>query len=80
MNNAALAAGATVNFQFNNSVIGANDTIFVQKSGGGTDGAYNIWTNAGGVGACIISVKNISAGSLSEALVIKFDVFRGASA
>jgi hypothetical protein len=80
MNAAALAAGATVGFSLTNSVTGINDTCIVNiKYGSVADPAnYNIWAVPTSTGP-LIYVKNISAGSLSEAAVINFAIIKGAT-
>lgn len=83
MNNAALAAGATVTFLFNNSLATQNDNLTVTIDGGTVAGAtaYNVWaTTAGGGGIYVVCLKNISAGSLSEAVAINFALGRNATA
>ena len=72
MNNAALATVTNVTFTLNNSLISANDTVIVTVSSGGTSGAYNCWVSGLAAGSASITVRNISAGSLSEALVLNF--------
>ena len=80
-NNAALAAGAKVAFQFNNSLIVAGDVVIAHRSSGGTSGgAYLIWCDAVQAGVCEIVVENKTAGSLSEAVVINFSIRKGAIA
>lgn len=81
MSTAALGAGATVGFTLNNTLIAITDTIILSFTGASTTNslAYNIWA-AMGSGTASISVKNVSAGSLSEALVINFAVIKGATA
>ena len=76
MNAAALAANTTVSFVLSNSTITATDLIVLQHTSVGTNGAYNI--NAfPGAGSATISVRNVTAGSLSEAIVISFAVING---
>lgn len=72
MNNAALGATTNVTFTLNNSYISANDIVILNVSGGATAGAYNCWVSGLGTGTASITVRNISAGSLSEAVVINF--------
>jgi len=73
MNAAALAAATNVSFTLNNSYISSNDVLIVTLSGGiATAGTYNCWVNSMGSGSCSITLRNISAGSLSEAVVINF--------
>ena len=72
MNNAALGATTNVTFTLNNSYISANDIVILNVSGGATAGAYNCWVSGLSAGAATITVRNITAGSLSEAVVINF--------
>lgn len=79
MNNAALAAGATVSFTLTNSTIEATDTPVVSIASGATAGAYRAIVDAVAVGSCRISVTNSSGGSLSEAIVLNFNLIKGGS-
>jgi hypothetical protein len=73
MNNASLATATNATFTLNNSKISANDTVILTISGGqATPGSYNVFANALGSGTVSISLRNISGGSLSEAVVINF--------
>ena len=73
MNAAALAATTNVSFTLNNSFISANDVLIVTLSGGiATAGTYNCWVNSMSAGSASITLRNISAGSLSEAVIINF--------
>lgn len=73
MNAAALAAATNVSFTLNNSYISSNDVLIVALSGGiATAGTYNCWVNSLSAGSCSITLRNISAGSLSEAVIINF--------
>jgi hypothetical protein len=75
-NNAALAAGATVSFVLS-CLCNTNDVLLATIQNG-TPGAYNIWAsnNSSGANQQTIYIKNISGGSLSEALNINFVVFK----
>lgn len=82
MNNAALAAGATAAFQVSNSLVAVSDSVVVSLAGGYSSGVnYNVWVNVntGTPGEFYVVLKNISAGSLSEAVRIKFEVIKGAT-
>lgn len=79
MNGAALAANTTVSFTLTNSSIAATDFIHLQHQSGGTAGAYALNGQAG-AGSASINVRNITAGSLSEAIVIGFAVIKGVTA
>ena len=72
MNNAALGATTNVTFTLTNSFISANDILILNVGSGATAGAYNCWVSGLSAGAATITVRTISAGSLSEAVVINF--------
>ena len=73
MNNAALATATNATFTLNNSFISANDTVILTISGGQTTpGSYNVFANSLAAGSVSITLRNISGGSLSEAIVINF--------
>lgn len=82
MNNAALAAGATVGFSLNNSLISVSDNIILtlQNGGAATGLNYNAWVGGTAAGVAVILIKNISGASLSESLVLNFAIIRGATA
>lgn len=72
MNNASLGATTNVTFTLNNSYISANDIVILNVASGATAGAYNCWVSGLSAGAATITVRNISASPLSEAVVINF--------
>jgi hypothetical protein len=73
MNNASLATATNATFTLNNSLISANDTVVLTISGGQTTpGSYNVFANALAAGSVSISLRNISGGTLSEAIVVNF--------
>ena len=74
MNGAALNATTNVTFTLNNSAISANDVVVLSVASGATAGAYNCWVSSKATGSCTITVRNITAGNLSEAIVINFAV------
>lgn len=76
MNGAALAAGTIVSFVLTDSAIAATDVLALNHVSGGTPGAYTLNAQAG-AGAATINVRNNTAGSLSEAIVIEFAVIKG---
>lgn len=79
MNGAALAADTTVSFVLTNSVIAAGDLIVVNHTGTGTFGAYTVNARSAS-GSATIDVRNVTAGSLSEAIVLSFAVIKGVTA
>ena len=72
MNNASLATVTNVTFTLTNSLISANDIVILNVGSGATAGAYNCWVSGLNAGAASITLRNISGGSLSEAVVINF--------
>jgi hypothetical protein len=75
MNNAALAAGTIVSFTLTNSAIAATDVLVLNHISGGTPGSYTLNARAA-AGSATIDVRNNTAGSLSEAIVIQFAVIK----
>ena len=71
MNNAALSGATNVTFTLNNSLISANDILILNVTSG-TAGSYNCFVSGLGAGTASITLRNISGGSLSEAVVINF--------
>lgn len=78
MNNAALAAGASVLFNVLNSTVSSTDCVVCNV--GGSFSNYRVETANVGAGAFNIRVTNVSAGSLSEAVIINFVIIKGAIA
>jgi hypothetical protein len=80
MNGAALAATTTVAFQVLNSTVAATDVIIIHRNSGGTANSYNIWIDQMAGGAFQVCVRNITGGSLSEAVVLTFAVIKAVAA
>ena len=75
LNNAALAGDTTVSFTLTNTVIETGDILVMNHISGGTAGSYLL--NAQSLaGSASINVRNITTGSLSEAIVIAFAVIK----
>ena len=74
MNGAALAANTAVSFTLTNSTISANDAIIVNVSGGGTAAAYTTYISSMTTGSAVVTLRNLTGGSLSEAVVINFAI------
>jgi hypothetical protein len=72
MNNASLASVTNVTFTLTNSFISANDVLILNVGAGATAGAYNCWVSGLSAGSASITLRNISGGTLSEAVVINF--------
>ena len=78
MNNAALGAGAIVSFTLTNNLLSARDVLIVNVSGGAaTAGTYTAFVSSIGVGTAVLSLYNISGGSLSEAVVLNYAIIHG---
>jgi hypothetical protein len=75
MDGAALNADTTVAFTFTNSAIASTDLVVMQHTSGGTLGAYN-FAVAPGSGTATVSVRNVTPGNLSEAIVIRFAIIK----
>ena len=79
LNAAALASDTTVSFTLTNTVIESGDILIMNHISAGTAGSYLL--NAQSVaGSASINVRNISLGSLSEAIVIAFAVIKAVTA
>jgi hypothetical protein len=73
LNAAQLNATTSVNFTLNNSTISARDTVILTlANSGATAGSYTAIVSALTTGSATITVRNITAGNLSEALVLNF--------
>ena len=79
MNGAALNAATTVSFTLTNNTIAATDLLVLNHVSGGTAGAYLLNAQCG-AGSASINVRNITAGNLSEAIVIGFAVIKAVAA
>jgi hypothetical protein len=79
LDGAALAASTTVSFTLTNTVIEAGDILVMNHISGGTAGSYLLNAQSA-AGSASINVRNISLGSLSEAIVIAFAVIKAVSA
>jgi len=80
MNNASLNTATNATFTLNNALISANDTVILTISGGqATPGSYNVFANSLATGSVSITLRNISGGTLSEAVVINFCIIHGAA-
>jgi len=79
MNNAALNLDTAVSFTFTNSAIAATDTVIVTHQSAGTSGAY-VCNAFPGAGSAVITVRNVSTGNLSEAIVLRVTVIKSVSA
>jgi hypothetical protein len=76
--NATLNAATEVSFTFTNSTIAANDVVYVCIASGAVavQGAYAVFVDQVSAGSCRISLTNLSASNLSEALTINYIVIK----
>lgn len=79
MDGALLAANTTVSFTLTNTTIEAGDILVMNHLSGGTAGAYTLNAQCA-AGSASINVRNVTAGGLSEAIVIRFAVVKAVSA
>ena len=75
MSNATLNATTNVSFTMTNNKVGPKDVIIVNVAGGvASNVTYNCWVSGHASGSCSFVLRNISAGNLSEAVVLNFAV------
>jgi hypothetical protein len=79
MNAAALLASTDVDFVLTNTAIAATDLLVLNHVAGGTGGSYSLNARCA-AGSATINVRNVSLGSLSEAVVIGFAVIKAVTA
>lgn len=79
MDASALNANTTVSFVLTNSAIAAGDQLILNHISGGTPGSYLLNARSA-AGSATLDVRNVSAGSLSEAIVISFSVIKAVTA
>ena len=75
MNAANLAADTTVSFTMTNSTVEAGDVIVFNHISGGTLGSYTVNASCA-AGSAVIYLRNITAGALAEAVVLRFAVIK----
>jgi hypothetical protein len=77
MNGALLAANTAVSFTLTNSLISSNDAIIVNVSGGGTAAAYTTYISSMTAGSAVVTLRNLTSGDLSEAVILNFAIIHG---
>ena len=77
MNGAALAGGAAATFTLTNSTISAKDVIILNVGSVGTAAAYTCYVSSMTAGSAVLALRNLTAGSLSEAVVINYAIIHG---
>ena len=76
MNGAALAAAAEISFTVTNSECTASDVVIVNHASAGTAGSYLVQANTIAAGSFKVTVSNVSGGSLSEAIVLNYQIIK----
>jgi hypothetical protein len=74
--NAALASSTSVGFTVNCAYIDADDTVNISMGSGGTASSYVYVVDAVAAGSFIIHIRNVSGGSLGEALVLNYSIIK----
>jgi hypothetical protein len=80
MDSATLNAGASVTFTLSNTAIAATDLVHVNIASGATADSYETQVAAVTANSCNIQLRNVSAGNLSEAVVLNFAVIKSVTA
>jgi hypothetical protein len=73
MNAASLAATTNVTFTLTNSTISAKDVLILTVTNG-TSASYNAFVSSMAAGSATITLRNISASPLAEAVVLNFAI------
>ena len=75
MSNATLNAATNVAFVLTNSLLSVKDVVVVNVAGGAAaTTSYNCWVSGHAAGSATIVLRNITAGNLSEAVVLNFAI------
>jgi hypothetical protein len=77
---AALNAGALVTFAVSNTTCAAGDVVIACVKSGGTAGAYKVFAGEPSGTGFNLTIKNETAGNLSETLVINFVIIKAVAA
>jgi hypothetical protein len=73
MNAASLAATTNVTFTLTNSLLSAKDVLILNVTNG-TSASYNAFVSSMAAGSATITLRNISASPLAEAVVLNFAI------
>ena len=76
---ASLAANTAVSFVLTNTVLAATDNMILNIVGG-TNGAYCLGLDAVAAGSCTITLRNLTAGAIAEAVTIRFTILNSVNA
>lgn len=75
----SIAAGGEASFTVTCDRVAATDVVAVSVGSGGTSGAYHTGITAVGDGSFEITVSNLTAGGLDEALVLNYAVMKSSA-
>lgn len=75
-----MLAGAEESFTVNNSTVAATDVVVVSIKSGATLGAYLLSVGLTSVGQFMVVISNVSAGALSDNIVLNYAVIKAVSA
>lgn len=71
------SATAVASFNFNNDVLGANDTVFVTVTGGPNPGFYKANCSNNGAGQCVMFLTHLDpVNSASDAVVLQYNIVK----
>lgn len=75
MHNTSLPSTGIINFALNNNLIGAGDNprVWIVNSISGPE-RYQTWIGAVSAGVCTINIRNVHSTSLTDAVVIGFEI------
>jgi hypothetical protein len=73
LNAASLDATTNVTFTLTNSLLTAKDVLILNVTNG-TSASYNAFVSSMAAGSATITLRNISAGALAEAVVLNFAI------
>jgi hypothetical protein len=74
MNAAGLATVTSVAFTVTDAHVAAGDTVAVSLKSGNTANSYQVGVDAVAAGSFVVSLRNYTGGTLSEAVVLNFAV------
>jgi hypothetical protein len=80
LNAESLAANTVVSFILVNPKIASSDVPVIAIKSGATAGAYVVQVDVVVAGSCRISIRNMTAEALAEAIVLQFNLEKGATA
>ena len=75
----SIAAGGEASFTVTNSEVAATDVVMVCVGSGATAGAYHVGVGFVGAGSFGVTVSNLTAGGLSETLVLNYVVIKSSA-